>query len=160
MTKIIDNFLDENYFLQLKNLVISHDFPWFFQKNINSEQSRDDLYFYFTHILYSNDKPNSVFFTLFESLLNEMGYEKLIRVKLNLYPRTEKLIINASHIDDVEEHRGFLLYFNSCDSKTILKDMHVDCVANRAVYFNPTIPHSSSSCTNAKARFSLNVNYK
>ena len=159
MTKIIDNFLDNDYFLRLNNLVTSYDLPWYFQNDINDEQSKDDLYFYFTHILYSNNQPNSEFFTLFEPLLNKMNYEKLIRVKLNLYPRTEKLRINPPHIDNPDEHKGFLFYFNTCDSKTVLKDMHIDCVANRAVYFNPTIPHASSSCTNVKARFSLNVNY-
>ena len=50
MTKIIDNFLDNDYFLKLNNLVTSYDLPWYFQNDINDEQSKDDLYFYFTHI--------------------------------------------------------------------------------------------------------------
>ena len=57
------------------------------------------------------------------------------------------------------DNKGFLFYFNTCDSKTVLQDTYIDCVENRGVYFDPTKPHSSSSCTNVKARFSLNVNY-
>jgi len=157
--KIKDNFLDKKYFIKLHNLITSPDFPWFFQNEVNDGQEDSDLYFYCTHSLFQNNKVNSDWFDEFKPLLEEMGYEKLIRVKLNLYPRTENFRVNPPHIDYEEEHKGFLFYFNTCDSKTILKDNHINCVANRGVYFNPSKLHSSSSCTNTKARFSLNVNY-
>jgi len=159
LTKIIDNFLDKSYFDNLQKLVLSNDFSWFFQNTVNINQKKDDLYFYLTHLLYTNNKPHSNFFVLFEPLLSKINYEKLIRVKLNLYPKTEKFRINAPHIDFNYENKGFLFYFNTCNSKTILHDKQVDCIENRGVYFDPTKPHSSSSCTNAQARFSLNVNY-
>jgi hypothetical protein len=159
MTKVIDDFLDKKYFEELQEMVLSADFPWFFQKSVNNNQEDKDLYFYLTHLLYENDQSNSDFFPDFKPLLDKIDYKKLIRVKVNLYPRTEKFKVNAPHIDFPFENKGFLLYFNSCDSKTLLQHCYIDCIENRGVYFDPTKPHSSSSCTNTKARFSLNVNY-
>ena len=159
MTKIVDNFLDKKYFEELQKLISGVEFSWFFQKSVNNNQEDKDLYFYLTHLLYSDEKPNSNFLPAFQPLLDKIGYKKLIRVKANLYPRTEKFQVNAPHVDFTFENKGFLFYFNTCDSKTVLQDCHIDCIENRGVYFDPTKPHSSSSCTNVKARFSLNVNY-
>tara|TARA_R100001129_G_scaffold110102_1_gene75537 strand:+ start:850 stop:1332 length:483 start_codon:yes stop_codon:yes gene_type:complete len=159
MSKVVDDFLDKNYFKDLQKLVSSVDFPWFFQKSVNDNQEDKDLYFYLTHLLYNDEQPNSSFFPKFQTLLDKINYDKLIRVKVNLYPRTEKLKINAPHVDFTFENKGFLFYFNTCDSKTVLEDCSIDCVENRGVYFDPTKSHSSSSCTNVKARLSLNVNY-
>ena len=160
MAKIVDKFLEEQHFNDLKNLVTGISFPWFFINNLNDEGNEDkDFYFYMSHLLYDNNQPTSNYFDAFVPLLSTIDYKALIRVKANLYPRTKTLRHNGMHVDTDYDHKGFLFYFNTCDSKTILKDMEVDCVANRGVYFNPSILHSSSSCTNVQARFSLNVNY-
>ena len=160
MAEIVDNFLDDQYFNDLKNLVTGISFPWCFTGNLNDNGNEDkDFYFYMSHVLYDNNQPTSNFFDAFSPLLSRMGYKSLIRVKSNLYPRTEKFRKNGKHVDADYDHKGFLFYFNTCDSKTIMHDTEVDCVANRGVYFNPSILHSSSSCTNVQARFSLNVNY-
>tara|TARA_B100001093_G_C26741477_1_gene976884 strand:- start:535 stop:1017 length:483 start_codon:yes stop_codon:yes gene_type:complete len=159
MTKIIDNFLDKKYFEELQKLVLGVEFSWFFQKSVNTNQKDKDLYFYLTHTLYADDQSNSNFLPAFQPLLDKIDYKKLIRVKVNLYPRTEQFKVNEPHIDYTFANKGFLFYFNTCDSKTILHDCQIDCIENRGVYFDPTKPHSSSSCTNNKARFSVNVNY-
>ena len=159
MTKIIDNFLDKKYFEELQKLVLGVEFSWFFQKSVNTNQKDKDLYFYLTHTLYADDQSNSNFLPAFQPLLDKIDYKKLIRVKVNLYPRTEQFKVNEPHIDYTFANKGLLFYFNTCDSKTILHDCHIDCIENRGVYFDPTKPHSSSSCTNNKATFSVNVNY-
>ena len=159
MTKIVDDFLDKKHFEELQEIVLGLDFPWYFQKSVNFNQEDKDLYFYLTHLLFADNQPYSNFLPVFQPLLDKIGYNKLIRVKLNLYPRTEQLRVNAPHVDFPFDNKGFLFYFNTCDSKTVLQDTYIDCVENRGVYFDPTKPHSSSSCTNVKARFSLNVNY-
>ena len=53
-----------------------------------------------------------------------------------------------------------MFYFNTCDGYTKLNDgTKVESVANRALFFDPSIPHQSTNCTNAKARFNININY-
>ena len=44
--------------------------------------------------------------------------------------------------------------------RTILNDdIMIESVENRVLLFDPSLPHSSTTCTNAKARFNININY-
>ena len=53
-----------------------------------------------------------------------------------------------------------LLSLNTCDGYTKLKDgTKIDSVANRVLLFDPCEEHCSTTTTNVKARFNINVNY-
>ena len=84
----------------------------------------------------------------------------LNRMKLNLYPRTDKIEVHEPHIDYDYDHKGCLFSFNTCDGYTKLEDgTKIQSVENRALLFNPSTLHSSTSTTNAKARINININY-
>lgn len=163
MTRIVDNFLGADYFNRLQTLITNEDFPWYYNGRINGEQDKDDNGFYMTHLLYTPDGINSDYFNEFISVFEHVGIKSikhLMRVKLNMYPGTDSLKVNAPHVDFKEPHKGFILYFNTCDGYTVLPDQKVESVANRGLYFDSSKPHSSTTCTNAKARFNININYK
>ena len=137
MTKIIDNYLNQKDFLNIKNTLESSDFPWYYQKNGKSS---------FYHIV----KP----------ILNKLNVKALIRIKCNIYPRTEKLEIHKPHFDYTYKHKGAIFYVNTNDGKTILdKNKQIDSVENRLLLFEPHFLHKSTSTTNAKVRININFNY-
>ena len=160
--KIIDNFLEKEKFDSLTKIVFSEYFPYYFQENINDLYINDNKnnHFYLTHILYNNFKSNSSSFDNFYFLLDKINVKSLIRMKINCYPKTHKLEIHKSHSDYDFKHKGCIIYFNDCDGHTILKDgTKIESIANRALFFDPSLLHSSTSCTNKKARFNININY-
>ena len=57
MFKVIDNFLDETYFNEIKQVILGDSFPWYYNDVItNTQDSQDKLYF--THSFY-NDLDSS-----------------------------------------------------------------------------------------------------
>ena len=59
--KIQDNFLEENIFKNLQKIIMSDDFPWYYQNKV--VDINDD--FFFSHILYMDDRQKSDFFYWF-----------------------------------------------------------------------------------------------
>lgn len=158
--KIIDNFIDKNQFQKIVNTLFDNNFPWFFQNEINSNYEKNNNSFYFTHLLYIDNKVNSQFYDLFLPILNKIKIKTLMRVKINCYTSTEKIKENKPHTDENYKHKGCVFSFNTCDGYTKLKDgTKIKSIENRALFFDPSLPHQSTTCTNAKARFNMNVNY-
>jgi len=156
--QIIDNFLPNDVFNNLKNLVMGNNFPYHFQNTVEKKDSDDDK-FYFTHILY-DEKINSPYFDLFKPIIDKLNPKKLIRMKINCYTRTEKLEEHKPHTDYPYENLGCVLSFNTCNGYTKFEDeTKVNSIENRAVIFEANKPHNSTSCTDTQARFNININY-
>lgn len=157
---IKDDFISNKDLTKIVDVITGVDFPWYFQEKINTNHSKTDTSFYFTHLLFVNNKVNSDAFNLFLPIIDKLDIESLIRIKLNCYPRTDILQENKSHKDYEYTHKGFIFYFNTCDGYTKLSNnVKIQSISNRGLFFDPTIPHQSTTCTNAKARFNMNINY-
>jgi len=160
MIRVIDNYLNQEDFLRIKNTLGSSDFPWYYQKNINDSHSEKNLDCYFTHYLFNQKNGQSSFYYIIKPILNKLNVKALIRIKSNLYPRTEKLEIHKPHSDYTYKHKGAIFYINTNDGKTILnKNKEIDSVENRLLLFEPHLSHSSTSTTNVKSRININFNY-
>jgi len=159
--KIVNNFLEKDIFENIKNIVTSSNFPWFYNSRINtSYETNDNNTAYFTHTLFKDEKINSQHFGLFEPIFKKIKYKKLLKIKLNCYIRTEKLEIHKPHKDFIFKHKGFILYFNTCDGYTVLENNEkIESIENRGLYFDSSKTHSSTNCTNSGARFNININY-
>jgi len=162
--KVVDDFLDKNLFTDIYNIMTSDVFPWYFNNDIIHSKPEKILIdnFQFTHNFYMDYAPNSSYFNLIKPILYKLNAVAILRVKSNLLTRTEKIKEHEIHIDNkyVDNYKIAILYINTCNGYTKLKDnTKIDSIENRALFFDPSINHQSTTCTNAKARFNMNINY-
>ena len=158
--KVVDNFLPKEDFLKIQSLLSSWNFPWYYQSKINFHHTEDDLDCYFFHLIFEKEKGYSNFYPLLLPLLSKIDFKALIRVKCNIYPRTDKVEIHKSHIDYDFKHKGAIFYINTNDGGTILENgKKIDSVENRILFFDSYKKHSSTSTSNAKGRINININY-
>ena len=161
----VKNFLNKQDFKKLENLIITESsFPLFFQPYVSDVKKERKTDCYFTHLVYHNDKINSSYFENFKVILDKLNIKKLIRIKVNYYYPTNKINIHYPHTDYDYSHKGCILSLNTCDGFTIienntLKGLRIKSIKNSALMFDPSIPHSSTTCTNCKGRFNININY-
>jgi len=160
--EVIDNFLDKEYFEELKKIVMGEEVPWFWGQVINDKHTDSkDLTSFFQHTLFhQSGSIVPAYYQHFIGFWVKLRMKAVIRMKLNLYPKTDKIEIHERHIDFDYDHKGCLFSFNTCDGFTQLEDgTKIASVENRALLFNPGIYHNSSTTTNEKARLNLNINY-
>jgi len=163
--KIVDNFLPKEEFKKLKDTIMSDSFPYYFSNFVSdSSENKDVNMFYFLHTVYTKGKPTSDCFPLMcEHILPKLNIFSLLRIKINCYPKTEKIIIHGKHKDFSGFNgsiKAVLFSLNTCNGSTILEDgKEIKSVANRALFFDCMKPHSSTSCTDKEARFNININY-
>ena len=80
---IIDNFLDKTEFKQIQKIIMSDEFPWYYNKQITTATDAKHFYF-FTHN-FVKDRLQSNFFHLWESFIQKLDCKALMRIKGNLY---------------------------------------------------------------------------
>ena len=172
--KVIDNFLDEEYFDSLVTFFIEDgeiqgqpQGPlWYFNPHIVSRPghknytAKKDKLFYLAHLLYGRQTPLSPYYDKTIPLLKKLEAVCLIRIKVNLYPSTEILHEHAAHADFDFPHSGAILSLNTCDGYTKLEDgTKINSVANRILLFDASKHHCSTTTTNVPARINININY-
>lgn len=157
-TKVIDNFLARPLFEKIRDeLLDSQSVPWFHQKNISGVRDEENLYF--THLIFAEHKRTSNKFHCIEPLLQFIQCRALVRVKMNMYPRTDKLVHHEDHVDYDYPHAAALFSLNTCDGATVIDGREIQSIENRMILFDPTIKHHSTNCTNAQFRANININY-
>ena len=157
--KIVDNFLPKKEFKEYQDYVI-RKLPYFFRKGVAYDES--DM-FCFYHFLYGKDlvlSSQEHFDKVARPLLAKIKIYSLLRIKCNLYTKTEKLFEHNPHTDMPFPHKGFLFYVNTNNGFTILKDgTKIESVANRALFFDSSKDHRSTTCTDEDVRVNVNINY-
>jgi hypothetical protein len=157
--KIIDNFLNKEDFEKIKNIVINFNFPWFYQELINPGHSLEDKTCYFTHLAF-DQYSSSFFFNHCSVFTKKLKVKSYLRIKLNCFPNTDKIKINKKHQDFDFKHKAALYYINTNDGFTLLpNNVKIESIENRMLLFEGHKLHSSTTCTNQKARFNININY-
>jgi hypothetical protein len=158
--EIKNNFLENDFFLQIKNFLTSENFPWYFNYQKTTE-SDGILNFQFTHIFYINEKINSDFYFVVNPILNSLKYEKILKIKANLTTVTEKKHIYDFHVDNkIKNSKTSVYYINTNNGETIFQNKKViKSIENRLITFPSYLEHAGTSCTDKKIRVVLNINY-
>ena len=154
-----DNFLDKKYFKALQSLVSGDDFPWFLATYLDGKkdiQPSTEPEFQMTHVAYGNRGPINIKYTEFYDqlgpLFNLLDIFAILRIKLNLQPRTEKIIEPLElHIDvpnAPENALTSILYMNTNNGYTKLETGEkISSVENKLVTFPNNLRHTGSSNT-------------
>ena len=161
--KIINNFLDKDFFEKLKTLIIKSEFPWF-QRQTMVAGTTNNLG-YFTHSFYNNHKVNSErYYEFILPILNKLNSKATITARANLAPSVfykEKSC--AFHTDQKFNCKIAILYLNTCDGGTEFKikdKIHfVKSEENKIVIFNSDIEHRGTKSNDSDFRYLINFNY-
>ena len=159
--EIIDNFLPDNVFYPLYDLLSSTNFPWYFNDFVVDENSSLDNYqFTHTFINSSRDIVYTPFHSFITPIIEKLGVKKLERVKANLNTRTSNHIEGGYHIDTDKKVTTSILYMNTNNGWTEFEEGDkIDCVQNRIVTFNSNMMHTGYTCTDQKRKMVINFNY-
>lgn len=157
--QIIDNYLPKEELETVKNIVTDKHFNWYF---VDSVASKKDLTedFYFCHLFYDDEPCSEHYKALHNIFKDKLDIKAFIRMKANMYIRTQNVEHHLPHKDYDFDHKGAIYYINSNDGFTVLEDgTHIESKENRMLLFNPASLHNSTTCTNQQARLNINFNY-
>jgi len=156
--KVIDNFLPTEKFGPLQEMFLSKSFPWYW----GSEKVLGAPSFYnyqLCHTFYENNVTMSNWDI--RSVIETLKPNAIHRIKANLTLYTPEIYEYGLHTDVKEfECNTAVYYLNTNDGYTIFEDgAKVESVANRIVIFPSRMRHTGTTCTNAKRRIVLNLNF-
>jgi len=162
--KIIDDFLPDEHFKSLQQLLMSADFPWYYNDRIiEGKGGKSPEYeFQFTHTFYL---PFSGIcshqFNALTPCFNALGSKTLVRVKANLGPMTDiPRTPSMMHIDSHLNCKTAVLYINTNNGFTSLEDgTIIESKENRVAIFDSNTLHTGTTCTDSKVRILINFNY-
>ena len=168
IVKVIDNFLPEDIFYSLQNLMKSNTFPWYFQDAYLYDLENTSLDNYqFTHSFFGKvwvesmgeTESYSPYNKLLIPILDKFKVKKLEKVKANLNPRTSTHVEGGYHID-MENVTTSILYMNTNNGWTEFEGGDkIKCVKNRLITFDSNLIHSGYTCTDQKIKMVINFNY-
>ena len=111
----------------------------------------------------NEDKIKKAYFSTWVQTLKDtdiLNPNVLLRAKANLYPSSPKLHEHGKHVDFTFKHKGFLFYINTNNGFTRLSDgTRIESIENRALFFNSSLKHNSTNCTDQQVRINMNINY-
>lgn len=161
--KIIENFLEDEFFQSLKQLIIQGEFEWFQRKNMVTNTDNDIGYF--THSFFNNNIINSNYYLKYIGpILNKLEAKAIIEVRANLCPSSfYKKNTSAFHTDYPYKSKTAILYLNTCNGGTELKIKNkikfVQSKENKIVIFDTNTPHRGTKSTDQDFRYFINFNY-
>jgi hypothetical protein len=176
--KVIDNFLSEEEFKIIQDLVINNStrddsmqrFGYTIETSVSYNETsenydpslEDCLWNWFgCHHVYGNNQAQSVhYYTFAKMFYGRLGVKAPLRAKVNFYPNTPSVFEHGQHMDYPYHHNAAVFYVNTCDGFTrIGQNTKVDSVANRMLIFNGSNPHNSTTTSNQKGRYVINFNW-
>ena len=167
MIRVENNFLNNTEFNYILDVVTSDKFPWYLQKYKVFE---GDEQIQFTHNLVkevNNEIQSSFFVSVFLSdLLKNLKATSVLKAKINLTPKTDKIIETQPHtdinnIDLNNPSMTAILYLNTNNGYTqIVGGNKVQSVENRLLTFPTHTSHFGTTHTDIDYRIVLNVVYK
>jgi hypothetical protein len=161
--KVIENFLEDSFFQDLKKLVIESEFSWFKRKNML--KNKDNDLGYFTHSFFNKNTINCKHYNQYIlPILNQLEVKAPIEVRANLSPSCfYKKDACAFHVDNDYESKTAILYLNNCNGGTELKINNkiefVKAEENKIVIFDTNTQHRGTKSTDQDFRYIINFNY-
>ena len=166
--KITENFLDDESFNKLQDILMSDYFPWYLTGVVGGDSNFPQRTHFknsqFSHMFYTENLVKSEFVKILDPILKKINAACLIRIKANFNWRTDKNIMHGMHVDtDYKNivHTTAILYINNTNAYTFFEDgFKIKNKANTFIEFPSYFKHSGSSNTcETPGRIVLNLNY-
>jgi len=161
MIKQIKNYLKNEDFLTINNLMIGTDFPWYVN-DCKVFPSEEKYNWQLTHNFFKNNFPFSSYFNILNPILNKIKPLSLIRIKANLTPVFNEIKIFGMHndIESEENVKTGIFYLNTNNGLTVFENgKEIKSEQNKFVYFPAKLKHSGTTHTDQKYRIVLNFNW-
>lgn len=179
---IIDNFLNQDYYMDLYNFITSADMPWYYRHNISSFDGPSSIGdFGFNHTLnadgqWVDTKLANLFIPFSYEIKNLVSSSGILRVRLDMTLFNPTQHIHHFHVDYPFPHYASIYYVNDSDGDTVIyneryngeRDLDVSNLtvmhrikpkANRLVIFDGFHYHTGHSPSKNKNRILINSNY-
>jgi hypothetical protein len=156
--KIINNCLNKEEFINVKNLLIDNNFPWYLNEVLNKKVEEE---FQFTHTFYDNFVIKSDYFNYLNNILLILKPKALIRIKANLLTKTNEIIEHGYHVDtEANTSKTAILYINTNNGYTKFKDGElIKSEENKLIIFDSDQEHTGTTCTDKLFRMVINFVY-
>ena len=156
--KIINNCLNKEKFINVKNLLIDNNFPWYLNEILNKKVEEE---FQFTHTFYDNFVIKSDYFNYLNNILLILKPKALIRIKANLLTKTNEIIEHGYHVDtEANISKTAILYINTNNGYTKFKDGElIKSEENKLIIFDSDQEHTGTTCTDKLFRMVINFVY-
>jgi len=167
MIEILDNVLNENELNDIKNYLMSFNFPWYFlDAKVKKDQSTlcsDFNNYQFCHMFYSDDKTHqytSQYFSILSPLIQKINPRSISRIKANLTMRSDVIESYSYHTDTDFNCKTSIFYLNTNNGCTIFESGEkINSIENRMITFDSQLKHTGTTTTDQKFRLVLNFNY-
>ena len=170
--KIVKNFLPKKEFKNIQSILMSSNFPYYYQNNyLFHEKHKGGNFedYFFVHIIKDQitsdiiaDKPTLE--NILDPIMLRLKANTLIRAKINLYPNQHRHVRSNWHVDQVmnnENVKVALFCVNTCNGYTDFKTGEkAPSVENTIILSNANEIHRSVSQTDTKIRINININYE
>lgn len=180
--KVIDNYLNKDTFKNIADLVLSDNFPWFYNENITQDKENEHVFSYgFTHIFHDGEMRNTYYAEMLTPVINKIKQtakgSEILRSRLDMTMSVSGKYLHTPHIDYPYNNITTIFYLNDSDGDTVLFDeygndihtaynqdslteMHrVSPKANRLLIYEGNRLHTGNSPIKHKRRILLNSNF-
>lgn len=159
--KVIDNFMDQEYFYPLQAIMFDQSIPWFFRDRQVYHDKNSKAYF--SHNFYIEGKPVSSLYNNLIPTLKSLDAKALVEIRANLLLKEDKPYYCAWHCDRPFRCKTAIYYLNNNNGATYLqikdKEIKIESKENRMLVFDSEIKHRVLSQTDVKERIVINYNY-
>ena len=166
--KIVDNFLNREDFFFVKESILGSRMYWLYEDHKVSKNDNDLQATQFYHMFCEFYNPSNLIYMV-EPIFKKLNIIALYRIKANLEPyKGNQKYCSDFHYDFTSPNTGKpnkemktgIFYLNTNNGYTEFEDgTIVESIENRALFFDSSVPHSSTTCTTATARFNMNIKY-
>ena len=155
--KIIENFLEQKDFNQIKNIIFSQDFPWTFNEYCVDPPAPQITQF--THVFFWNNVPRETY-PILKPLIDKINPKSIGKIKANLNLKTEKILETGIHTDTIDERFTSAIFFlNNNNGYCKINDKKILSKENTLVVFKSNESHTGSTCTDNSRRVLINLVY-
>ena len=159
--KIIDNFIEHQNLIKIKEIMLSTRFPWFYGEG---KSTKDDGSYQFCHVFVEKGQIISNYFKLNAPVLNKLNIDKIIRIKANFTPKKEKNFQTPMHVDQTflsgEKFKTAVFYLNTNNGSTLFQNgKRIYSKENKILIFDGHQKHCGVDCTDEDYRIVINYNW-